>query len=98
MNKCVYKSDFSLEKIDAPDRAKYIAKRWRDLSEFQKFALRLVGDVLRSQNSTCFWNDGCYSWYADPRKCHEQRVWMTETGIAMFEDCQTDEVFCIVFI
>jgi hypothetical protein len=54
--------------------------------------------VLRSQNSTCFWNDGCYSWYADPRQSHEQRVWMTETGIAMFEDCQTDEVFRIVFI
>lgn len=98
MTKCVYKSDFTLIKIDEPDKANFIAKRWHELSNFQNFALRLIGDVLRQPNSVCFWNDGCYSWYADHSQSHEQRVWMTETGMAMFEDCQTEELFRIDFI
>ena len=97
MTKCIYKSDLGLFKIDDANKVNFIAKCWSDISDFQDFALRLVGDVLRPQGSQEFWNDGCYSWYVDSRQSHEQRVWMTDNGIAMFEDCQTDELFRIEF-
>ena len=98
MTKCVYKSDFGLIKIDEPNKANLIAKSWYKLSNFQNYALRLIGDVLRKQGTVTFWNDGCYSWYVDSKQSHEQRVWVTEdNNNIMFEDCQTNELFRVEF-
>ena len=97
MTKVITKSNFGLFKIEEEYKENFKPMAWNNLSEFHIFSLRIVGDAIRPDGSIYLWTDGCYCWWTDNKQATEQRVWITENGIAMFEDCQTDELFRIEF-
>ena len=97
MKQIIEKSSFSLCKIDDEYKANFKPMRWEMISDAQKFLLRVVGNAIRSDSSVYFWVDGCFSWWNDRKQVCEQRVWMTENGIVMFEDCWANELFRVLF-
>lgn len=97
MTKVITKSELGFFKIEEEYKENFKPMAWNNLSEFHNFSLRLIGDVIRPHGTVYFWNEGCYCWWVDKKQSHEQRVWMTENGIAMFEDCQTSELFRVEF-
>ncbi|MGN1173638.1 MAG: hypothetical protein ACI4SO_07610 [Muribaculaceae bacterium] len=60
-------------------------KKARDLSDFESSMLKLIGNAIRGRNSQHFWLNGAYSWYRDGRQEKVDSVWLTNNGIAVFE-------------
>jgi hypothetical protein len=92
------KNNFNLHEIEKVSHNNFKMCDLHDLSDFQAAALKWIGDALRQKESQYFWCNGAYCWYTDGRQDHEQCVWMTENGIAMFEDITKGELYRIEFI
>ena len=93
----ILKSELSLHQVSNEFKQNFKETSWRDLSDFQAFALRKIGDALRQRNSQFFWSNGCYCWYTDDKQDHEQCVWMATNGSAMFEDITEGDLYRIEF-
>lgn len=97
MTKCIYKQNLSLHPLPS-----YVIEDWKKnlcehISDFNAFCIRLIGDVLRQPSSQHFWKDGKFMWFVDAKQNHVQAVWMTNNGIAVFEDEKTREISRIEF-
>lgn len=92
------KKNFNLWKIEKVSHNNFKMCEWHDLSDFQAAALKWIGDALMKTESQYFWSNGAYCWYTDGRQDHEQCVWMTVNGIAMFEDITKGELYRIEFV
>lgn len=75
----------------------FVESKYSELSDFNAFALRIIGDALRGPKSEIFWQDGAYCWFTDEKQSREQCVWMTTNGIAMFEDVHQRKLFRIIY-
>lgn len=87
---------FSLLAINEESKGNFKPQAWQDLSTFHAAALKWVGDAIRGNGSQWFWNDGAYCWYTDERQSSEQRVWQTENGILILEDCTSGILFRVL--
>ena len=92
------KKNFKLWEIEKVSHNNFKMCDWHDLSDFQAVGLKWIGDALRQKESQHFWSNGAYCWYTDGKQDHEQCVWMTENGIAMFEDITKGELYRIEFV
>lgn len=75
-------------------------KKARDLSDFESYMLKHVGNAIRPSNSQHFWSDGAFSWYRNEEQEKKDRVWLTKNGIAIYEretDAGNYELFRIRF-
>ena len=84
------KSDIKFYMIEGENAARFIEDRQtnRDLSDFHKVALKMVGDTIRPRGSQHFWDDGEYCWYTDSTQTKVNRVWQTNNGILIYEDTE----------
>lgn len=64
-----------------------------DLTGFESFFLKKVGDAIRPKDSEYFWNNNSYCWWVreydekgNPVKDHEYEVWLDKNGNCIFED------------
>lgn len=92
------KNNFNLCEIEKVSHGNFKPIEWQDLSDFQAQGLKWIGDALRQKESHYFWSNGAYCWYTDGKQDHEQCVWMTENGIAMFEDITEKRLYRIEFV
>lgn len=92
------KKNFNLWEIEKVSHNNFKMCDWHDLSDFQAAALKWIGDALRQKESQYFWCNGAYCWYTDGKQDHEQCVWMTVNGIAMFEDITEKRLYRIEFV
>lgn len=92
------KKNFNLWKIEKVSHGNFKPFECHDLSDFQAQGLKWIGDALRQKESQHFWSNGAYCWYTNGKQDHEQCVWMTENGIAMFEDITKGELYRIEFV
>lgn len=96
MTKILSKSSFKFFEIDCRENFKEV--KYPDLSDFHMNALTWIDDAIRGPKSQHFWCNGCYCWYVDEKQSHEQGVWMTQNGIAMFEDITEKKLYRIEFV
>lgn len=61
-------------------------------SDSQKQMLRLMGDVLRPDNSTAFFQGGCYFWKVDEEPNILHYVCTTESDIFLFVTIKNSKV------
>lgn len=94
----ITEKNFKLFEIKEEYKQNFVAVKWTELSDFNNFSLRMIGDALRGPKSQHFWCDGCYCWYVDERQSHEQCVWMTRNGNAMFEDLKDHKLYLIQYV
>lgn len=92
------KNDFNLCEIEKVSHCNFKQIEYHDLSDFQAQGLKWIGDALRQRESQYYWCYGSYCWYTDDKQDHEQCVWMTVNGIAMFEDITKGELYRIEFV
>lgn len=88
---------FKLFEIEERAKQNFEEVKWHDLSDFHAEALRWIGNAMRQDESQHFWNNGAYCWYTDDTQSHEECVWMTTNGIAMFEDITENKLYRILF-
>lgn len=96
MVQVISKSNFDLYELDKEVHGDFIARHHVDLSDMESFLLKLTGKCISSQGAQFFWNDGCFCWFLnfpEQGKSIEQKVWMTDNGIVIFEDCETNKLF-----
>ncbi len=98
MTKILSKSSFKFFEIKEDCRENFKEVKYPDLSDFHMNALTWIGDAIRGPKSQHFWCNGCYCWYVDEKQSHEQGVWMTQNGIAMFEDITEKKLYRIEFV
>lgn len=94
----ITEKNFKLFEIEEKYKKNFVAEKWTELSDFNNFALRMIGDAMRGPKSQFFWCDGCYCWYVDEKQSHEQCVWMTQNGNAMFEDLKDHKLYLIQYV
>lgn len=92
------KKNFNLFPIDEQNYNNWMMCDYMELSDFHCAALKWIGDVLRQKNSQFFWNNGAYCLYTDKNQNHEQCVWMSAGGSAMFEDITEKRLYRIEFV
>lgn len=91
------KKKFELFEISEEGKDAFKEATNKELSDFHAEALKWIGDALRTYYSQHFWCDGSYCWYTDETQSHEQCVFMTSNGIAMFEDITEKKLYRIIF-
>lgn len=91
------KKNFSFFEIGDEYKQNFKEVSWYDLSDFQAESLKWIGDAIRSPKSQYFWCNGCYCWYTDETQSVEECVWMTQSGIAMYEKITEKKLYRIDF-
>lgn len=90
----ITRKNVKLYQLDEESKKNFVPCSYHNLSDFQAQSLKWLGDAIRPTKSEFFWNNGCYCWWTE-KQTHEFCVWMTENGIAMFEDV-TNGILCRV--
>lgn len=96
MTKNINKNDFLLREISREFHNNFIAMDSNELSDAESWMLKTVGDALRESGSEHFWNNGHYSWfinYPNEGRSIEQRIFLTNNGIIVFEDCEKGKMY-----
>lgn len=89
--------DFRLYEIQNEFDDCWNPKPWNELSDFEAFFIRKIGDLIRGRESQHFWSNGQFSWYVDAKQEHIQRVWLTSNGILVFFDDTSGTIYRVMF-
>lgn len=92
----VQKSDFCLAEIGKAYNKNFVAKDCLGVSDMEAFLLKTVGDAIRGKGSDYIWKDGSYAWFTDGSQSHMQRVFLTENGILILEDCNEERMWRVL--
>lgn len=93
MTVLVQKSDFILAEIGKDYHKNFVAKDCLEVTHMGNFLLKTVGDAFREKGSDYIWKDGSYAWFTDESQSHMQRVFLTESGILILEDCNEERMW-----
>lgn len=93
----VKRSDFDFFEITGEAKKNFRALDSGELSSFNEYALKKIGDAIRGVNSQQFWRNGCYCWYTDETQTSLECVWITGNGIAMYEKLREGKLYRILF-
>ena len=101
----VSRDDFKLYPIPEDCRENFKRKVGATaLSDFESFALRVIGKAMMPPKSEHFWRDNDFRWWVrqydkegHPTHDAEFAVWLTDNGICMYEDFDANKLYRIEF-
>ena len=105
MVQIIRSESFNLHLIDEDYRDSFKRRKGAAaLSSFESFFLSVMGNALRPPKSIYFWLDNDFRWWVrkydengNPTHDAEFAVWLTDNGIAMYEDFDEDKLYRIEF-
>ena len=96
----IFKNELTMYEVQDENKKNFVPLAYNELSDFNAFCLRKIGDTLRPSGSQFFWCNGAFCWWVrrydkDRNPVHDSEfcVWMTKNGCLMFEDNDNNKIF-----
>lgn len=100
----IEKENFNLHLIPEDCKENFKRRNAPSLSDFESFSLKVIGMAMMPPKSEYFWCQDDFRWWVrenyedgSPKHDAEFAVWLTDNGIAMYEDFDANKLYRIEF-